>query len=577
MNKKLQGLLGVLLLGVLLVCVGCSSGSKSGKLEDGYYHEVVMSVNGVFIPKGRLSDSEASKVGMAYKVEMDKEHAGQVQKITAMYKGTTVRTTVWKTSEGLWNGVFASVVVTPQDNGYVQYAFYDAAGEKCAGFFGAHSIRFKTDEAAKRVTAAYLYNKDGENQIIDDSGRDADRKNSMAQLLFGYDADGRLSKVTAANQDGNPVKASSLDGGGATALQIEYDKGKQDRIASVTWINDGGSTVKGSQWAKETFSYDEAGRIIEKAHFGADGNPIDVKSSRGLDAIYSLTSPRGMLTGLAKAKKGMITGGAVTRYTYEKDATMPSSIGFYGKTGQSYGMEGSAIAQVDLAYDDAGNVSKFTTRGADGTPKAFFDNVDSVALSYDESGDIAKEVFYHGDNEASLKFGKFKSGSVAEIDYTYDGHGRVASETYFDAAGAPTDLKFYGAIPYHKTTFTWKDDGAFDQETRYNQEGDEIPKDALSLVYGKYERINPANDRERALLLEINQGQVIVSVDPSKLTATDASRVEPNRFSQNTTVKANINSETGRGTVSFLNDTCDFDAKSGTLTIPNGSQWKKIQ
>ena len=49
-NKKLQGLLGVLLLGVLLVCVGCSSGSKSGKLEDGYYHEVVMSVNGVFIP-----------------------------------------------------------------------------------------------------------------------------------------------------------------------------------------------------------------------------------------------------------------------------------------------------------------------------------------------------------------------------------------------------------------------------------------------------------------------------------------------------------------------------------------------
>ena len=570
-STLMRVLVGVVSLFLLLLCVGCSMGADDGKLHDGYYREIAMTANGEFIPKGKLSDSEVQKAGLVYKVEMDKEKKDQVKKITTEYQGKSTRTAVWKTTEGLWQGRFASVVVTLQDNGFVQYAFFDASGEKCTGYFNAYSIRFKKDEKTNEVKAAYLYNKDGENQI----GKD--KQTGISQLLFSYDSEKRLNKIGMANQDGNAVKATTLYGGNATALQIEYDKEKKDRISSISWVNDGGNLVKGPYWAKETFSYDEKGRLIEKAHFGVDDNPVDVKVSSGLTAIYSLTAPGDMLKGLMEAKEGFITGGAVTRYTYDKDATAPSKVAFFGKSGQSFGMEGTAIAEIDLTYDSAGNVSKIATCGADGNAKAFSGNIDAVALEYDERGSIAKETFYHGDNATSLQMGKFQGYSVAEIDYTYDEHGWVASESYYDASGAPTDLKLYGALAYQKTTFTWKDDGSVDKTTMYAQDGTEIEADAMSVVCGKYKMVNPSNDMQRWSVFEITPTKVTFMMDADKISLFEQRTHQKYKPStQATTVKASLNQQTGKGTLTLLGETCSYDAVTGIFTEPGGSKWKKM-
>jgi len=558
---------------LLLVCFGCAGGSDDGKLHEGFYRDMTMTANGTFLPQGKLSEKEAMNAGVVYKVEMDKEHKDQPSKITAMYKGKTVRTTVWKTAEGLWEGTFASVTITPQDNGYVQYAFLDAGGEKCAGFFNAYSIRFKTDEKTKNVTAAYLYNKDGENQL----GKD--KKISVSQLLFTYDQSQRLSKISTANQDGASVKATALYGGNATALQIDYDKEKKDRISAISWVNEGGNLVKGLNWAKETFSYDEKGRLIEKAHFGADDNPIDVKNSSRLTAIYSLNRPAHLLNGLMEARECAITGGAVTRYTYDKDATSPSSVTFIGKSGQNYAMAGNEIAEIDFEYDAAGNVTKFSTRGADGNLKTFSGNIDTVSLAYDDSGNIAKETYYHGDNETALKGQKFESGSVAEIAYTYDDRGRVTSEEYFDASGAPTDLKVFGSLKYHKTTYTYKDDGSVEKTQRFSQDGDEVPADGVSAVYGTYRPTS--SNIDSGWRMGIQPGKFTLTLDSDRVAGFEQRthrKYKP--VEKNVTIKADIGQQTGSGTFTVTEAggwqvQFDVNLSAGIITEADGTKWKR--
>lgn len=575
-SKLISGLICAFLFVIMLVCVGCSGTQDDGKLHEGYYREMAMKANGEFVPQGKLSDSEAAKAGIVYKVEMDKEHKDQVKKITSMYKGKTIRVTSWRTTDGLWHGQFASITVTPQDNGFVQYAFYDAYGEKCAGFFSSYSMRFKSDDKAKDdkgklVKAAYLYNKNGENKI----GKSSD---AVSQLLFSYDKNNRLSKISMANENGSPVKATSLGGGNATALQITYDQKKENQVNAISWVNDGGNLVKAAAWAKQSFKYDDKGRIIEKAHFGADDSPIDVKGSTGLSALYGLNKPEAMLNGLMEAKEGYITGGAVTKYTYDEKGMYPTKVAFFGKAGQSYGMEyNNKIAEVDLSYDEFGNVTKMAVRGADGNLKAFTGKIDSIALTYDEQGSIAKEIFYHGDNPTPLEYGRFKGHNVSEIDYTYDDHGRVASESYYDAAGAPTDLKLYGSIAYQKQTFTYKDDGTIDQKLVYSQDGTEVKADPLEVLYGRYKVINPTNIGEKIMIMEFAPNKVIVTMDADMIKEYEEKKHTTfTPKTENVVLKATIDEETGKGKVYVDNASLDIDASAGTLSDGN-TKMKKIK
>lgn len=117
-----------------LAFAGCGDGAD-GKLHDGYYREVIMQPNGEFIGKGKLSESDVAKTGIAYKVEMSKDNKDQVAKVTSVYGDQSIRTTLWKMKGELWIGNFATIAVTPQENGYIKYEFFDAGGKSLRRIF----------------------------------------------------------------------------------------------------------------------------------------------------------------------------------------------------------------------------------------------------------------------------------------------------------------------------------------------------------------------------------------------------------------------------------------------------------
>lgn len=563
----------IFLMSVLCVMTlafsGC--GSDDGKLHDGYYREVVMQANGQFIGKGKLSESDAAKAGIAYKVEMNKDHKDQVAKITSVYGDKSIRTSLWKTEGGLWTGDFATVSVTPQENGYVKYEFFDAGGNPCTGFFWANSIRFKQDEKSKQTTAAYLYNANGENKI--------EGLHSISQLLFEYDKNGRLNKITAADENGNPQEAASLGGGNARALLIKYDQKKENQINELMWVNAGGNAAKGSYWASERFTYDEKGRITEKSYFGADGNPIDVQYTRGMLSLDGgVESPSELRRICQEFKAECLEAGAVTKYTYEGDSIFPSQVDFLGKSGQSYGLGGgSHISTIKAAYDDKGNVIKYSAYGSDGTARGLVGKIDTIGLTYDERGNISKVIYYHGDNAAPLDYWKFRNHNVAEIQYTYDDHGRMISESYYDANGSPADLQIYGKIKYQKTTYSYDDKGLRKKEAMYAQDGTEISTDPLKAIYGKYKVVDPVTMYQKSMILELKENEVALYLDPQYAAEMEAKyHQKPASQTERVVYTANIDEISGKGTLKFNKyTTMDVDISAGTLS-EFGTTWKRI-
>lgn len=479
-KERIRTLFFFLLVMLMLLIIGCGRSATGDKIGNGFYRHLTMTPNGEFIVSDKIPDSQAEKAGYAYHVEMDKEHKDQISKITYVYNKNTIRTGRWKNSIDIWNGEFAIITIKAQDNGYTKYSFSDATGEPTPGFYDAYSIRFKRDDK-KRVTTAYLYNKEGENSLKKYGDK-------IAQLFFQYDEDNRISRVMTADGDGNPVDTQSLSGGNATALQITYDKNKKERISSISWINQGGNLVKGEYWATESYTYDDKGRIIEKAHSGTDGNPIDVKRAKNVYVIPCM-SPNSMSRLLSIMKLGELSAGAKTKYFYEGDSRYPSKIAFFGKTDQNYSIEDLDVSEFSIQYDDIGNIVKFKSVSPDGMEKGMDCNISSIVFAYNNEGMISKESYYHGENMTPYTYYPFENSNVSQVEFEYDDKGRPISESYFDANGSPTGSKLFGVKLYTKVTYFFDEKGNR-KEKYYADDGTEISSDPLDLIYGTYKFIS---------------------------------------------------------------------------------------
>lgn len=505
-KERIRTLLFFLLVMLMLLTIGCGRSATGDKIGNGFYRHLTMTPNGEFIVSDKISDSQAEKAGYAYHVEMDKEHKDQISKITYVYNKNTIRTGRWKNSIDIWNGKFAIVTIKAQDNGYTKYSFSDATGEPMPGFYGAYSIRFKRDDK-KRVTTAYLYNKEGENSLKK-SG------NKIAQLFFQYDEDNRLSRVMPADGDGNPVNTQFLSGGNATALQITYDKNKKERISSISWINQGENLVKGAYWATESYTYDDKGRIIEKAHSGTDGNLVNVKYAKHMYAIPYM-SPNSMSELLSIMKLGELSAGAKTKYFYEGDSRYPSKIAFFGKTDQNYGIEGLDVSEFSIQYDDIGNIVKIKAVGPDGVEKAMNCNISSIAFTYNNEGMISKESYYHGENMTPYTLYSFENSSVSQVEFEYDDKGHVSSKSYFDANGSPTGLKLFGAKLYTKVTYS-TDENGHSKVKYFTEDGTEVSSDPLDLIYGTYKFIQ-TNRFSKSLRITFSPKEILMSYGKAEI------------------------------------------------------------
>jgi len=439
-----------LMLATTALLAGCGS---SNTLQSGYYRQIIMQPNGEFIVKGKLSDSEAKKAGISFKVDIDEVNKGQPRKITAMYNGTTVRNTRWFLLELLETGRFASISITFEKNGYTKYTFYDAAGRTCKGFFDAYSMRFQKDSKDQKLPpkTAYLYDE-----------HDKDK----GHLLFTYDKEHRLQKISYTDSNG---QAKGFSGSRSVkALQISYDK--KGHMAALSWQNDAGYLVKSSSgYAKVTFTYDDKGRIIERNYFGPDGRPINPALRYRMDqTLAGGPNVRSLEEALDGLKHRYILAGAINKYAYSKDGLYPVKLSFFGPQGQS--LNAAYGAEVHLTYDEFGNITKMTTKGTDSRLRGFAGSIDTMALTYDDKGNIVKEKFYANNTPASLRWGRFdQSNHVAEIRYTYDDAGRAVSEAFYTGAGQPTDIKLDYFSRFHKAAYSYDKNAVDFRRTRYYQ------------------------------------------------------------------------------------------------------------
>jgi len=460
-----------LLIICMAICAGCGF-SSAGTLETGFYKDVIMLPNGQFIAKGKLSNKEAAEAGRAFKVEMDEKKKDQVKQIIAIHNKTP-RMTTWTSLEGLWDARFAIVKVTPQEKGFLKYAFYDSHGNPCAGFFNALSVRYRMDEKKKTAVSAYLYN--SQDQMKQNSTMGILTKTHVEQLLFAYDKESRLAKISAANHDGVITKYKGFGADNATTVQLSYDPKTKNQIQSIAWTNENGNPVKGWDWSKMVFTRDGKGCVTERKFLDVTGTPIELKNSNWLEIPYmALTNEHPHINKIQqfldnfKYVTQKLNMGSVTKFAYKKDELWPSKISFFGNKGQHFSPGG--VGEYELTYDKSGNIIKVTSLGSDGRVTNFVDKITSIAFIYDERGNITQEIFYRGRSRYPLQLGYFKGCNVSEIHYTYDEFNRVTSESYFDNTVKPTGLKQYGGSPfnpkrfgpgtaYHKVVFSYLGNG----------------------------------------------------------------------------------------------------------------------
>lgn len=143
----------------------------------------------------------------------------------------------------------------------------------------------------------------------------------------------------------------------------------------------------------------------------------------------------------------------------------------------------------------------------------------------------------------------------------------MASASYYDANGSPTDLQIYGKIKYQKTTYSYDDNGYQKEEAMYAQDGTEISADPLKAIYGKYKIVNPVTVSEKAGIVELKENEYVLSIDPQYAAEYESMyhRTLPTK-SEKVVYTANIDKMAGKGTLKIGSyDIMDVDIGAGTL------------
>lgn len=272
---------------------------------EGYYGDLRMQPNGVFLVRNKMSEEFSKGAGVVYKVEVNEEH--KINKITAMQGGIPISIDWRDTMNNKFQ--FAAVTIEYLEN-RVRYNFRSSRMAATPGFYDAYSIAYKIGDDKKAPSVAYMYNKDGEQ---------SNSNRGYAQMFFTYDDKGNLSKLAFADDGGNRVVNSNKE----YELRFKYG----DKPGLITEIanhgKDGSLMAAASGIAKTTFKLDEKNRVVEVKHFGTDEMLKD-KNNPNLELGKALTS---------------MSAGAITRYTYDGVTDNVSKISFLGKDEQAEGIK----------------------------------------------------------------------------------------------------------------------------------------------------------------------------------------------------------------------------------------------
>ena len=425
----------------------------------GYYGDIRMQPNGVFLVRNKISEEQAQNYGVVYKVDFNEEN--KLNKITAMQGGIPIAVD-WQ--DTLNRKFKFSAITIEYTNNQIRYNFRSSRMAAIPGFYNAYTIGYKVDENKKNTPVAYLYDKEG-NQL--------GAWNGYAQMFFTYDEKDNLVKIVFADDSGSRVTNHNNE----YELRLTYGKkfGFPSEIAN--YGKDGSLKVDKSGIAKTTFKFDDKNRVIEVRHFGSDESLKD-KNNPNLVFDKVINS---------------ISAGAITRYSYNDNTDRVSKISFLGKDEQAEGIKAwGNIASVELKYTPEGWISSVASFATDDSPIAlaknyFGDNVVKVEMENDEYGNLSRMVFYSKDDNVVVAS---KLGA-AECRYKHDEKRRETGKEYFGTGDEKIEINDQG-FNYHGVTYEYNDDDEITLMIFYDKNANEVQRRNIAPKNENVSQISPA-------------------------------------------------------------------------------------
>jgi hypothetical protein len=372
----------------------------------------------------------------------------------------------------------------------IQYVHGDSPAKATIYKVGADST-----PAPKAPLIDIEYSGQGYEKVLhyhDRSGARVPGRDRAFGLARGFDAAGRLVKMTSLDADGKPMN----DAFGNATLRISYDAaGNVVLEEALDATGQTALTVDG--WAVHKITYDRYGNSESESYFDVDGHPtlekygyhrvVYVRDEHGNLASESYTAedgqpiangsacygtrrsfdPRGnVLEDTCVGHNGQPvrnkSGYAIAAFTYDDHDRMLSEVLRDAEGQECINDEG--FSRMYRAYDSAGHLVDEHYAGLNGLPVINSSGFARQHMTTDRDGNVLTREYLGADGIRVVS-----EDGYAEIRNKYDTEGNAIEERYFGTAGAPT--------------FNTKGEAGF--RARYDEQGNELEHEWLDLTGGR--------------------------------------------------------------------------------------------
>ena len=281
-------------------------------------------------------------------------------------------------------GGFATVRSTSNAHG-------EPIGER---YFGTHGEPVTGDAGWSRRALAYdARGRQIEERLFDAGDHPVAGSAGWATRRVSYDSRGLETEVALLGSDGKPTLGSE----GWALRRARYDQHK-NRIEQ-TLFDAAGRPARLPDGARVTSVFDRRGRLVEEAHFGAEGEPILTRE-----------------------------GFHIRRIAYDRLGRAVETARF-GVSGQPQGgLGGWSIERLRL--DTLGRPIRRDLFGSDGKPALGSDGWAGTLSRYDRFGQRIEERFLGLDGQPTEN-----RGAIAGRLFRYDDEGREIARTDFAEDG----------------------------------------------------------------------------------------------------------------------------------------------
>lgn len=313
----------------------------------------------------------------------------------------------------------------------VDYLGKDMKPAKYGGFNSG--VRFTYNNQYLRKTMSY----------VDANGKLTHSQEGIALCQYTYDKTGNVTKFEFLDKDGKTLVNSN---NGYAVEEVTYDG--LGNVKSIQHYNSSlkPTMISAGYYARE-YVYDEKTNFTtEDKYYNASGGIIKIER-------YKYSDNGNMTSSWTVNGSGTLKG-VVTHYEYDGNNRVEKYY-YTNLAGKKVNETGKNYCEVDLKYDDRGNIVEQTYLSVHGTPAYDDQKTYRRIKKYDERNNYVYERNLGKD-------GKPIHGSNVnpEAKVTYDEHGNMTSVACFDGYGNPCNSN----MGFHKMEMKYNENNLLASE-----------------------------------------------------------------------------------------------------------------